>query len=29
MEGKIGLEQNEEFGDIQIELREHGSTASD
>ena len=28
VEGKVGLEQNEEFGDIRIELREHGSAAS-
>ncbi len=28
VEGKVGLEQSEEFGDIQIELREHGSAAS-
>ncbi len=28
VEGKVGLQQSEEFGDIQIELREHGSAVS-
>jgi segregation and condensation protein A len=29
VEGKVGLTQPEEFGDIQIELKNHGSTIAD